>query len=154
MRFVILLAVLVLTAQSASGVDVLTSRNTLGRTGVNDDERTLTPARVNAQSFGKLWSLYADGQVVAQPLYVSGLAVDTSDNQNIPRVQGIFNAVLIATMHNTVYLYDADHERPGPEGRTVPLWATWLGQPRPGGGENARLRQPRGLRAHRRLHPG
>jgi hypothetical protein len=135
MRFVILLAVLVLTAQSASGVVVLTSRNTLGRTGVNDDEGTLTPARVNAQSFGKLWSLYADGQVVAQPLYVSSLPVDTSENQNIPRVQGTFNAVLIATMHNTVYLYDADHERPGPEGRTVPLWATWLGQPRPGGGD-------------------
>jgi len=48
-------------------------------------------------------------------------------------VQGTFNAVLVATMHNTVYLYDADQERPGPEGRNVPLWAAWLGQPRPGG---------------------
>ena len=44
-------------------------------------------------------------------------------------------AVLVATMHNTVYLYDADHERPGPDGRTVPLWATWLGKPRPGGAD-------------------
>src|SRR6059058_1960937 len=63
---------------------------------------------------------------------VSGLEVETSGNPNIPLVQGTFNAVLIATMHNTVYLYDADHERPGPEGRNVPLWATWLGKPRPG----------------------
>ena len=38
-------------------------------------------------------------------------------------------------MHNTVYLYDADHERRGPDGQTLPLWATWLGQPRPGGGD-------------------
>jgi hypothetical protein len=36
-------------------------------------------------------------------------------------------------MHNTVYVYDADKEAPGPDGRTVPLWATWLGPPRPGG---------------------
>ncbi|MGH3118494.1 MAG: hypothetical protein ACRDQ2_15560, partial [Gaiellales bacterium] len=123
---------LALTVQAASA-DVLTSHNTAGRTGVNAAEQVLTPARVNAQTFGKLWTLYADGQVVAQPLYVSGLSVETSGNPNIPRVQGIFNAVLIATMHNTVYLYDADSERPGPHGRTVPLWATWLGKPRPGG---------------------
>jgi len=118
---------LALGAASAGAVDVLTSRNTLGRTGVNSQERVLTPAKLKTTSFGKLWSLYADGQVVAQPLYVSGLKVDAG------AVQGSFNAVLIATMHNTVYLYDADSERPGPEGRTVPLWATWLGQPRPGG---------------------
>ena len=36
-------------------------------------------------------------------------------------------------MHNTVYVYDADKENRGPDGRTMPLWATWLGQPRPGG---------------------
>jgi hypothetical protein len=112
--------------------DVLTSRNTPGRTGVNAAETTLTPARVNATTFGKLWTLYADGQIVAQPLYVARLFVETSANPATPRVEGTFNAVLVATMHNTVYLYDADHERPGPDGRTQPLWATWLGQPRPG----------------------
>ena len=47
--------------------------------------------------------------------------------------KGTFNAVIIATMHNTVYVYDADKENRGPDGRTIPLWATWLGQPRPGG---------------------
>jgi hypothetical protein len=121
MQSLIVVAAFVLMIQSASAVDVLTSRNDIGRTGVNADERVLTPARVNAQSFGKLWTLYADGQVVAQPLYLSGLTVDTHENPNAPLVQGTFNAVLIATMHNTVYLFDADHERPGPEGRTVPL---------------------------------
>jgi hypothetical protein len=126
------LAALVLVVQSASAADVLTSRNSVGRTGVNTDEPGLTPARVNAGTFGRLWNLYADGQVVAQPLYLSQLAVDTAGNPNTPLVRGVFNAVLIATMHNTVYLYDADREQPGPEGRTIPLWATWLGRPRPG----------------------
>jgi hypothetical protein len=129
-----LLALLLLTQAPAPG-DVLTSRNTAGRIGVNAAEKVLTPAGVNAQTFGKLWTLYADGQMVAQPLYLSSLAVETSNNPNTPRVQGTFNAVLIATMHNTVYLYDADQERPGPEGRTVPLWATWLGKLRPGGAD-------------------
>lgn len=135
MRWLLVLAALVCSVQSASAVDVLTSRYTLARTGINTDERVLTPVTVGGGRFGKLWTLYADGQVVAQPLYVSGLAVDTSTNPNAPRVQGTFNAVLVATMHNTVYLYDADQERPGPEGRNVPLWATWLGQPRPGGAD-------------------
>ena len=126
---------LALSVQAPAPADVLTSHNTPGRTGVNAAETALTPARVSAATFGKLWTLYADGQIVAQPLYVSKLAVETSANPATPRVQGTFNAVLIATMHNTVYLYDADHERPGPDGRTVPLWATWLGQPRPGGAD-------------------
>jgi hypothetical protein len=124
------LLALLLTLQAP---DVLTSHNTGGRIGVNRNEKVLTPAGVDVDKFGKLWTLYADGQVVAQPLYVSSLEVETSDNPNIPLVQGTFNAVLVATMHNTVYLYDADHERPGPQGRNVPLWATWLGKPRPGG---------------------
>lgn len=110
---------LALSVQAPAPADVLISHNTPGRTGVNAAETALTPARVTATTFGKLWTLYADGQVVAQPLYLSNLAVETSANPATPRVQGTFNAVLIATMHNTVYLYDADHERPGPDGRTV-----------------------------------
>jgi hypothetical protein len=133
MRLLFTLFALVLAAL-ARPADVLTSRNNLARTGVNAAETVLTPASVNATTFGKLWTLYADGQVVAQPLYVSGLAVDTSANPAAPRVQGTFDAVLVATMHNTIYLYDATSERPGPEGRNVPLWATWLGKPRPGDG--------------------
>lgn len=120
--------VLSLAAVCAHGVDVLTSRNNLERTGVNAEESILTPANVNARSFGKLWTLYADGQVVAQPLYISGLRVATGGANP---VRGVFDALLVATMHNTVYLYDAHSERPGPQGRNVPLWATWLGQPRP-----------------------
>lgn len=111
--------------------DVLTQHNDNARTGATLDETVLNTTTVNSTRFGKLWTLYADGQVVAQPLYVSGVAIDTTGGPGTP-VKGTFNAVIIATMHNTVYVYDADKENPGPEGRTVPLWARWLGPPRPG----------------------
>src|SRR5882672_1631707 len=68
----------------ADAVDVLTSRNDLARTGVNLQENKLTPVNVNARRFGKLWTFYADGQSVAQPLYVSRLAVDTAGNPTTP----------------------------------------------------------------------
>jgi hypothetical protein len=112
---------------------VLTQHNNNARTGAVLDETILNTGSVNLTRFGKLWTLFADGQVVAQPLYVSALAVDTTANMAIPRVQGTFNAVIIATMHNTVYVYDADKENRGTDGRTIPLWETWIGQPRPGG---------------------
>jgi hypothetical protein len=119
-------------ASGANAADVLTQRNNNARTGLNDKETILKRSNVTPASFGKLWTLYADGQIVAQPLYVSRLAIDTSGGP-APVVQGTFNTVLVATMHNTVYAYDADNENRLPDGKTKPLWATWLGQPRPGG---------------------
>ena len=115
----------------AHAADVLTQHYDNARTGATLDETVLNKANVSSARFGKLWTLYADGQMVAQPLYVSALSIDTTGNPNTPLVKGKFNAVIIATMHNTVYVYDADKENRGPEGRTIPLWATWLGPPRP-----------------------
>jgi hypothetical protein len=137
LRYVLALGISALVAQwgssPAQGADVLTQRYDNGRTGAVLDETILNTSNVRSTAFGKLWTLYTDGQVVAQPLYIAGLTIDTSGNPNAPLVKGKFNAVIIATMHNTVYVYDADKEAPGPQGRTVPLWATWLGPPRPGG---------------------
>ena len=130
----ILLGTLTVCASALGhAADALTNRYNNARTGAVLDETILTTANVNPTTFGKRWTLYADGQIVAQPLYVSNLAIDTAGNPNTPPVRGTFNTVIVATMHNTVYAYRADEENPGPEGRTVPLWATWLGSPRPGG---------------------
>ena len=118
---------------NAGAVDVLTQHNDNGRTGANSTEALLNTTNVKPDTFGRLWTLYADGQVVAQPLYVSQLRIDTGTNPNTPLVRGTFNAVVVATMHNTVYVYDADAENRLPDGKTRPLWATWLGPPRPGG---------------------
>ncbi len=113
----------IVTSAGAEAADVLTQHNDNARTGVNAAETVLSTANVKPDSFGRLWTLYVDGQVVAQPLYVSQLRIDTSTNPNAPLVRGTFNAVVVATMHNTVYVYDADAENRLPDGRTRPLWA-------------------------------
>src|SRR5437762_92956 len=92
--------VALITVQSAQAGDVLTQHYNNARTGTTLDESLLTTTNVSSGNFGKRWTLYTDGQVVAQPLYVSALAVDTADNPNTPLVKGTFNAVIIATMHN------------------------------------------------------
>ena len=132
--FVLVIAMILAQLGSRPGraADVLTQHYNNARTGATLDEIVLKTSNVSSAKFGKLWTLFADGQVVAEPLYVAALTIDTTANPNTPRVKGKFNAIIIATMHNTVYVYDADKENRGPQGRTVPLWATWLGPPRPG----------------------
>lgn len=84
-----------------------TYRNDLARTGQNLDENVLTPQNVNVAQFGKLFSYPVDGLIYPQPLYVA--------NVNIPG-QGSHNMVYVATMHDSVYGFDAD-------GRVAtPLW--------------------------------
>jgi hypothetical protein len=96
-------------------VNVLTYHNDLARTGQNTNETILTPANVNSNSFGKLFTYVVDGQVYAQPLYISGLAVGA---------QGTHSVVLVATQHNTVYALDAESNA-GPTGGV--LWQVSLG---------------------------
>jgi hypothetical protein len=118
---------------AAEAADVLTQHYNNARTGATLDETVLNTTTVAPGKFERLWTLYADSQIVAQPLYVSDLTIDTTANPAAPLVKGKFNAVIIATMHNTVYVYDADKQSQAPDGRTVPLWANWLGPSRPGG---------------------
>jgi len=93
-------------------VSVLTYHNDGQRTGLNASETILTPANVNASSFGKVFSYSVDGQIYAQPLIVPGLS-------NI--AGGTHNVVLVATEHNSVYAFDADGLSPNA------LWQKHLG---------------------------
>jgi hypothetical protein len=80
-----------------------------GRTGANTAETTLTPSNVNTTTFGKLATLPVDGFVVAQPLYLGGVYISG---------QGVHNVVYVATLHDSVYAFDADSTNPSP------LWMT------------------------------
>jgi len=101
-----LLAVVTFVCQHA-GAQVLTSQYNNARTGATLVETTLTPANVNAQQFGKLFSWSVDGDVYAQPLYMPGV--------NVPG-KGAYDVVYVATEHDSVYAFDAQRQR------TEPLW--------------------------------
>jgi len=90
------------TLLSHAQVNILTGNGNNDRTNSNLQESQLSPATVNPSAFGKLGAFPVDGQVYAQPLYVSGLSISG----------GTHNAVFVATMHNTVYAFDADATSP------------------------------------------
>ena len=70
-------------APPQTGTNVLTYHNDLARTGQNLTETTLTHARLNPSSFGKLFSVPVDGKVDAQPLYVSRLVFAGQDVHSV-----------------------------------------------------------------------
>ncbi len=90
---------------------VLTGGYDMARTNADVNETILNPATVSPAQFGRVFTLPADGQIWAQPLYLPNVAVPG---------QGTHNIVYIATAHNTVYAYDADTAAP-------PLWSANLG---------------------------
>jgi len=94
-------------------LSILTQHNDNNRTGANLQEVVLNTSNVNQQQFGKLFTRQVDGHIYAQPLYLS--------NVNIPD-QGTRNVVYVATMHNTVYAFDADDANAATQ-----LWQTSLG---------------------------
>jgi len=95
--------------RSATQTSILTWHYDNLRTGANKAEVALTPSTVNYKTFGKLSTKPVDGYIVAQPLYVPNLDVAG---------QGVHNVVFVATMHDSVYAFDAD------DTSTSPLWYT------------------------------
>ncbi|MGA7539137.1 MAG: PQQ-binding-like beta-propeller repeat protein [Steroidobacteraceae bacterium] len=82
--------------QPSAHTDVPTYRDNPGRTGANLTETVLTPANVNASSFGLLRVLAVDGKVDAQPLYLAQLSIAGATH----------NVVFVATENDSVYAFD------------------------------------------------
>jgi hypothetical protein len=79
-------------------IDVTTYHYDLNRTGWNQTETDLTPATVASSKFGLLATLNVDGNVLAQPLLVSGFVMPDNSTHDI---------LVVATGHDTVYAFDA-----------------------------------------------
>jgi outer membrane protein assembly factor BamB len=88
---------------SALATDILTNRGDKARTGLNANETALTPSIVSSPSFGLLYNNPVDGQVYAQPLYVSNQLIIVNG-----RSQGKQNVLYVATEHDSLYAFDAD----------------------------------------------
>ncbi len=109
-------ALLCAASLSAQGqVNVLTANYDNNRTNSNLNETMLNPQTVSPAAFGKVGTFPVDGQIYAQPLYVSGIQITSAGRHNV---------VYVATMHNSVYAIDADAVQ-----STVPLWTVNLGPP-------------------------
>ncbi|HEV7923937.1 MAG TPA: LamG-like jellyroll fold domain-containing protein, partial [Verrucomicrobiae bacterium] len=89
----------ILPPPNPSALNVLTYHNDNARDGANTNEVLLTLANVHVSTFGKLITYPTDGLIIAQPLYVSGLAIPG---------QGTHNVVFVATENDSVYAFDAD----------------------------------------------
>ncbi len=84
--------------------------NTLS--GANTHETILTPQNVNSKQFGKLFTQPVDGLAIGQALYLP--------NVTIPKL-GVHNVIYVATMHDSVYAFDADSAAGT---NAAPLWHT------------------------------
>jgi len=113
-----------ITPRVAPAANVLTQHVDNQRTGAVLDETALNHASVRMR-FHRLWTLFADAKIMAQPLYVSGLKSSACPSG--------CNVVIFATMKGTVYAYKAD-QRPKTQNDTL-VWARYLGDPRPGGND-------------------
>ncbi len=79
-------------------VDVATYHYDTSRTGWNPAETDLTPATVASSKFGLLKTLTVDGNVLAQPLLLSGFVMPDSSTHDV---------LLVVTGHDSVYAFDA-----------------------------------------------
>jgi hypothetical protein len=78
---------------------VTTWHNDNARTGQNLQEYALTPTTVASGFFGKRWSCPLDGTTYAQPLYLANVSIGG----------GTHNVLLVETMNDTIYAFDADN---------------------------------------------
>jgi hypothetical protein len=101
----------VLAFAPAMAQNMITQHNDLKRTGWNAAETQLTQANVNSGGFGKIFTRTVDDQIYCQPLIVNHISIGGSYH----------NIVVVASVNNTLYAFDAD------DSSTMnPYWQTSL----------------------------
>ena len=129
-QFAVMLSMLFFLAIGAGAqTNVVTQHNDISRTGQNLNETILTPANVNSNTFGKLFSYPIDGQAYAQPLYVAGVTMGSGTVQ----AGTTHNVVFVVTEHDSVYAFDADNGG----SNASPLWRITLLDSAHGAGSGA-----------------
>lgn len=99
------------TVAPAGVVNITTWHVDNHRSGLNDQEQTLTPSNVVPASFGKLFSYLVDGYVYGSPLILKNVKINGATH----------NVLYVATEDDTVYAFDAESYGSG-----APLWQTSL----------------------------
>ncbi|HTB84156.1 MAG TPA: chitobiase/beta-hexosaminidase C-terminal domain-containing protein [Candidatus Sulfotelmatobacter sp.] len=97
-----------LTTPAYAEVAVLTEHNNLSHTGANLQETILTTTNVNTNTFGLLCTHPVDDQIYAQPLIVTNVTIPGKGSRNL---------VIVATVNDSVYAFDADDPTV-----TAPYW--------------------------------
>ena len=97
---------------ATSDFDVLTQHNNRERTGANLVETRLQPGNVGSEQFQRLFHWDVDGQIYGQPLYLSHVDLQ---GQTV-------NLVIVATMSNSVYAFEAPSADSTARPSKEPLW--------------------------------
>ena len=91
---------------------MLTQHNDSQRTGATLTEYRLNPRSLRSGQFERLFDWEIDGQIYAQPLYVAG----------VPYGGRTIDMVIVATMANSVYAFEAPRADSDKAPSSEPLW--------------------------------
>jgi hypothetical protein len=101
---ILLFVVGTLASFAFAQTSLTTSRGDNTRSAADTNETLLTPGNVNKNNFGRLFSVPVDYEVLAQPLYVPNVLINTGPYQGT-----MHNVVYVASQMDSLYAFDADN---------------------------------------------